>query len=461
MKKVITYGTFDLFHEGHYKLLERAKGLGDYLIVGVTSEHYDESRGKLNIIDSLMERIENVQRTGFADEIIIEDYKGQKLEDILKYQVDIFTIGSDWEGAFDYLRDYCEVVYLPRTRNISSSQLRCKNAQMIRFGVIGTGRISNRFVPEARYVSGANVDGVFNPHLDHARDYAEHHKLAFYTDKEEELYDKVDAIYIATPHGTHYEYVKHALEHGKHVLCEKPLVLKREQAEELYLMAKERGLVLMECLKTAHAPGFIRMLNLAKCGIIGNIKDVEACFTRLTSPDLREMTDIECGGSFTEFGSYNLLAIFKLLGMNYNDVQFEYFSAENTVDIYTKAYFKYDNCIATSKTGLGVKSEGQLLISGTKGYIKVEAPWWKTENYEVCYEDFKKNEKYFVKFLGDGLRYVVSDFMMTIYGHDKNGYKLTPEESIAMAELMEKFLQIRSTARSACDESHFSRKNVL
>ena len=80
MKKVITYGSFDLFHEGHYNLLKRAKALGDYLIVGVTTEQYDESRGKLNIVDSLDKRIENVRQTGFADEIIVEDHPGQKVE---------------------------------------------------------------------------------------------------------------------------------------------------------------------------------------------------------------------------------------------------------------------------------------------------------------------------------------------------------------------------------------------
>ena len=82
MKKVITYGSFDLFHEGHYNLLKRAKALGDYLIVGVTTEQYDESRGKLNIVDSLDKRIENVRQTGFADEIIVEDHPGQKVEDV-------------------------------------------------------------------------------------------------------------------------------------------------------------------------------------------------------------------------------------------------------------------------------------------------------------------------------------------------------------------------------------------
>ena len=120
MIKVITYGTFDLFHEGHYRLLKRAKALGDYLIVGVTTESFDEARGKLNVMDSIMTRIENVKKTGFADEVIVEDHVGQKVEDIQKYGVDIFAIGSDWVGYFDYLKEFCEVVYLPRTEGISS-----------------------------------------------------------------------------------------------------------------------------------------------------------------------------------------------------------------------------------------------------------------------------------------------------------------------------------------------------
>ena len=139
MVKVITYGTYDYLHYGHIQLLKRAKALGDYLIVGVTTEHYDESRGKMNVVDSLMDRIENVRKTGFADEIIIEDHVGQKTEDIIKYGVDIFTVGSDWTGVFDFLRDYCEVVYLERTKDISSTMLRAKKYNIIRLGIIGTG----------------------------------------------------------------------------------------------------------------------------------------------------------------------------------------------------------------------------------------------------------------------------------------------------------------------------------
>ena len=124
MVKVITYGTYDLLHYGHIRLLERAKALGDYLIVGVTTDDFDKTRGKINVQQPLMERVESVKATGIADEIIIEEYEGQKIDDIRRYGVDIFTVGSDWEGKFDYLKEYCKVVYLERTQGISSTEVR-------------------------------------------------------------------------------------------------------------------------------------------------------------------------------------------------------------------------------------------------------------------------------------------------------------------------------------------------
>ena len=124
MIKVITYGTYDLLHYGHRRLLERAKALGDYLIVGVTSDDYDKARGKINDKQTLMERMEAVKATGLADKVIVEEYEGQKIDDIKRYGADIFTVGSDWEGKFDFLKDYCDVVYLPRTPEISTTQIK-------------------------------------------------------------------------------------------------------------------------------------------------------------------------------------------------------------------------------------------------------------------------------------------------------------------------------------------------
>ena len=443
MKTIITYGTFDLFHEGHYNILKRAKELGDYQIVGVTSEYYDTMRGKLYVVESLMERVEHVRESGFADQIIIEDHVGQKIEDIQKYHVDTFVIGSDWLGKFDYLKEYCEVIYLDRTKGVSSTMRRAENFELIRIGVVGCGRIANRFVPEARYVSGFHVEGVYNPHIESAESFAEKHELDFASDEYEKFLQRVNSVYIASPHHTHYKYAKKAIECGKHVLCEKPMVLSKAEAEELFSLAKEKNVVLMEAIKTAYTPGFVRLLGMAKSGLIGRIVDVEACFTKLTQDSVREIKDKEYGGSFTELASYTLLPIIKLMGMDYTDITFDVLENSSGVDGYTKAYLHYADGVATSKTGLKVKSDGHLLIAGTNGYIMVKAPWWKTSEFEICYEDFTKNEKVFTKFQGEGLRYEISDFVSAINGYRKEDFKLTKQESIVIAEIMEKFLKYR------------------
>lgn len=447
MKKVITYGTFDLFHEGHYSLLKRAKALGEYLIVGVTTEHFDEQRGKLNVMDSLMERIEHVKKTGFADEIIIEDHEGQKIEDIQKYKIDIFAIGDDWKGTFDYLKSFCSVVYLERTPGISSTVLRKQKFSIVRAGIVGTGRIAPRFLAEANFVSGISVCSAYNPHRESAERFAKKHRLEGYCGAFEEFLGTVDAIYIASPHETHYGYAKRALLAGKHVLCEKPLALTRGQAEELFVLAQEKRLVLMEGIKTAYCPGFVQLVNAAKSGKIGEVRDVEACFSRLTAPNLREMKDRDYGGAFMEFGSYTLLPALKLFGPGYESVEFDSIPAGNGVDLYTKAQLKYKEGFALSKTGIGVKSEGQLLVAGTEGYILAEAPWWLTKKFEIHYEDPDKVELFTPPFMGDGLRYEISSFVSRIHGRGGQEFKLTKEESLVMAEVVERFMEKRKRER--------------
>ena len=440
MTRVITYGTFDLFHEGHYRLLKRAKALGDYLIVGVTTEAYDKTRGKLNVVDSLMTRIENVRKAGFADEIIIEEASGQKVGDIQKYHADIFAIGSDWVGQFDYISDYCKVVHIERTKNISSTMLREQNRQLQKIGIIGSGRIAERFIPESKLVSGISVQGIYNPNRESAERFAGKWEIDTYAGIEE-FYEDVDSVYIASPHQTHYSYIKEALEHGKHVLCEKPMVLKKRQAEELFSYAKEHGLVLFEGLKTAYCPGFEKLMGMACSGMIGNVRYIDACFTKLEDENVRELTDKIYGGSFTELGSYCLLPIIKLFGTDYNELRFDTICNEDGLDIFTKTSLTFPKGIATATCGLGVKSEGRLLIAGTKGYIVAEAPWWKTTYFEIHYEDSSRVDKYSERFLGDGLRYEIRDFLNLISGNDKSDFKLTRGMSIAMVGIMEKFLE--------------------
>jgi len=440
MKKVITYGTFDLLHQGHINLLRNAKALGDYLIVGVTSESYDQYRGKLNVRQSVLERIEAVRKTGFADEIVVEEYEGQKIDDIVRMGVDIFTIGSDWVGRFDYLREYCQVVYLERTKGVSSTQIRDQLYEGIRFGVVGCGRIANRFIVESKFVSGVSVEGVFNVRESSAKAFCDRHELSFYSTEYEDFLAQINAVYIASPHGTHYDYAKRALLAGKHVLCEKPMVLKKEQAEELFALAKSKGLVLIEAMKTAYCPGFQRLVSCAKSGKIGKVVSVDAAFSKLVPGHVREMQNNGVGGSMYELGTYPLLAIFKLLGWNYSDLRFNVYRGETEgVDLFTRVDIRYPEAMATAKVGLGVKTEGSLVISGTRGYIYVPAPWWKTDYFELRYEDLAETEKCFYKFSGDGLRYEIMEFLNRVNSGSMD--EAACGLSVAVAGVMEQFAQ--------------------
>ncbi len=460
MKKVITYGTFDLFHQGHYNLLKRAKELGDYLIVGVTTEHFDEARGKINVVDSIIDRIENVRKTGFADMIIVEDHEGQKIEDIQKYGVDIFTVGSDWVGIFDYLNSFCKVVYLDRTPNISSTILRENQFKIVRIGIVGTGRIAPRFVSESKYVSGLIIECAYNPVEDSARRFEKREKIKCYTESYNDFLECVDAVYIASPNETHYNYAKLAIEAGKHVLSEKPLSFTKRESEELYSEAKEKNVVLMEAVKAAYCPGFQQLINVAKSGKIGDIVDVEASFTRLADPNSRERQDGLYGGAFLEFGPSVLLPVIKLMGKDYGSVSFDSIYDDNGVDLYTKVNIRYPKGFATVKTGVGVKTEGQLVVSGTKGYIIAQSPWWLMRQFDVRYEDPSKIEHFEPRFQGDGLRYEISDFVSKINGTDKKDYKLTAGESVIMSEFVEMFMEKRKKGEDCESGNSVCKRNI-
>ncbi len=324
----------------------------------------------------------------------------------------------------------------------------------MKLGIIGTGRIAERFALEAHreeYAKRLVISCVYNPHIDSASLFAASNKIAEYTDDLKRFNDKCDAVYIASPHGTHAQYVRIMLENGKNVLCEKPLALTKRESEELYELAARKGLVLIEAVKTAYCPGFMELVKKAKSGVIGKIRDVEASFTRLTLSNTREYTDSIYGGSFTEFGSYNMLPIFELLGADCRSVSFMSQKAENGVDVYTKALFEFENSFAAAKCGLAVKSEGQLLISGEKGYILAKSPWWLTKSFEVRFEDAGRIETYEYPFKRGGLSYELEAFITAANGQSDSTQKellsRQREISIASAGVMEAFLKKRADER--------------
>ncbi|SFA99447.1 Glycerol-3-phosphate cytidylyltransferase [Lentibacillus halodurans] len=123
MKKIITYGTFDLLHPGHITLLRRAKEMGDYLIVGVSTDEFNRKKNK-EAYHHFDNRKVIVEAIRYVDKVIPETNWDQKIDDIIQYDIDLFVMGNDWDGEFDFLKRYCDVIYLPRTKGISSSKIK-------------------------------------------------------------------------------------------------------------------------------------------------------------------------------------------------------------------------------------------------------------------------------------------------------------------------------------------------
>lgn len=314
----------------------------------------------------------------------------------------------------------------------------------MRIGIIGTGRIAARFADTALTgIESTYISCVYNPREESAVRFIQQHNIQACTADWDEFVDNIDAAYVASPHETHYEYSRKLLLSGKHVLCEKPAALKKEQVRELIDIAQNNQLVYMEALKTAYCPGYKALIKIAESGRIGRIVEVEAAFSRLTPLNTREYKDDDCNGSFLEFGSYTLLPVLTLLGCEYDDVTFRTVRAQNGVDAYTKAFIEYkDEYIdktAIVKTGLGAKTEGQLVVTGTNGYILAKSPWWLTKEFEVRYENPGKIERYRFGYEGTGLCYEVREFVHRIKNNDKKTVDISDNISIAMAGVMERF----------------------
>lgn len=438
MVKVITYGTYDLFHYGHQRLLERAKALGDYLIVGVTADDFDKARGKINVEQSLMERIEAVKRTGLADEVIVEEYEGQKIDDIQRYDVDIFAIGSDWIGKFDYLNEYCKVVYLDRTQGVSSTELRAER-NVVKLGLVGKYSGVYKYAKESTYVNGLKVVGAFVDDKDKYRE--EFPEVEYLVDSYDELLNHVDAVYVVSHPTQHYAHIKQALLKKKHVLCESPVVLNVSQYYELLALAKQQDVILMDAIKTAYSMAYNRLILLLKGGKIGRIVSVDAICTSLK--DLQDSDYSNLGDKWNTicaWGPTALLPVFQLLGSGYKckSITSSIIDKAQRFDVFTKISFTYNHSVASIKVGKGVKSEGELIISGTEGYVYVPAPWWKTDFFEIRYEESNRNKRYFYQLEGEGIRYELVQFMKSIESGRPSFY-IQPLTTLAIIQTIEDF----------------------
>lgn len=436
MKKVITYGTYDLLHYGHVALLERAKKLGDYLIVGVTSDAFDKGRGKLNVQQSVVERIEAVKATGLADEIIVEEYEGQKISDIKKYNVDIFAIGSDWLGKFDYLNEWCQVVYLKRTEGISSTEIRANKNPIIRMGIVGTNNPVERVLVETKFVNGLDVVGLFAENTDEAKKLSNKYEIQMYENMVA-MFADVDAVYVVQSINKHSEIIKKALNQKCHVLCESPIFMKESEAKQAFKLAHEKKVVLFEAIKTMFFPAFEHLMLIVNSGAIGGIRDVEVSCSNIPQ-NIEKIENNKFQGSMYDWGSIALAPIIKILGTDYQKCTMYNFT-KNDYNYFVKGILEYEHATATFKAGKGIKTEGNMIITGTKGYIYVPAPWWKTDYFEIRFEDLRETKKYFYKYDGEGFRYELLEFIKMINEDSDENYFYSEKEILSIVKLIEQF----------------------
>ena len=429
MRTVITYGTFDLFHQGHYNILKRAKEEGDFLIVGVTGETYDAERGKLSVQDSLATRIENVKKTGFADKIIVEEYLGQKIHDIIKYHVDVFVIGSDWKGKFDHIGKYCEIKYLERTKNISSTQLRQETLNIYNYGIVTDDINDSDAVQEPKAVSGIHIESSFSENIETAHKFAERYELnQGYSDYDEFL-DSVDIVSIKVPRKDRTRYLEAAINNGKHVICDLPVTLDREEQQRIDDLAKEKGSVFFGNVLTIHQQAFGQLLWMARGNLIGDLISIKCSISK-------KMFAGETYFDFIDLAYYPVCAIVKILGLDYNNCSVNLVRNEDGEITYGIISFSFENSVAVCEISMDFDADCEMTILGTKGEIYVPEDWWRMGYFKYKNADDPRTKHYSSNFEGNGFRYLVQSFMQEIRSNRSDAARITEEESAVILKVL-------------------------
>ena len=273
------------------------------------------------------------------------------------------------------------MIYLPRTDGISSSDVRNRR-NTIRLGIVGYSSYVNKIACEASYVNGIDVEGLWSSEDFAAPVKNTKFKHIFHT--YEDMLISVDAVYIHEYPRMHYKLIKKALLKGKHVICTAPVAMSDAEYNELASLADAKHCVLMDAIKTAYSTAYQRLLRLLQSGNIGEIISVQTTCTSLSELSAEK---IKRWGSLNEWGPIALLPVFQILGTEYRNISYTTRLGSNDAgDSFTNINLLYDHATAHIMVGSGVKSEGEMIISGTKGYVYVPAPWWKMDYFELRFE---------------------------------------------------------------------------
>lgn len=372
-----------------------------------------------------------MRKTGLADEIIIEEYQGQKINDIIKYNIDLLVVGSDWRGKFDYLKNYCDVMYLERTKNISSTKIRSEGT-IFNIGVVTDDINDNGIVSETKFVSGLHVERVYSDEPDVAEAFRDKYELdSCWTDYDEFLSD-LDIVYIKCSQKLRADYIERAIEQNKYVISDTPMTLSPERLQELFDKAKEHQVVLVERLTLVYLRAFNQLVWHVHSNLVGDIISVKCAICQ---------DDFEGGKSFNETVSHAIGAIIKLLGRECLDVSTNAVTDAQGNFVYDVITMKYKNALASIEIGSTVDVEDELVIIGSGGRVTIPNDWWNTGYFEAKIEGNEFLKRYSFNFEGNGLRYLLQELLIMIRDKRTECTRLFYDESLLLSEILKRINQ--------------------
>ena len=335
----------------------------------------------------------------------------------------------------------------------------------MQIGIMGTGSTAEIMAEIVSKSREYDLTCIYDTRIDDAQAFAKRFHVGTSTFDMDVVAGSCDIVYISAENSCREELVKKMLDEGKHILCQAPISMSKKTAEELYDMATDKGLVLMETTGSLYTPGFAKLIEILKSGVIGSVMDIEVSFSRLIPTNEREHTFPE-GGSFETFGNFVLSPVLRILGTEYKDAYINAVYGLNGIDTYTKVTLKYDHAQATVKTATAVMSDDALTITGSMGCIYVKSPWYLMRKFTIKSYDDKNNATIYNECDGNGFTYDLAEFRRRVAAigrnhltdhMSENNYEevkkqvicsdsftlLTTRESLAATAVIEKFVSQR------------------
>ena len=309
---------------------------------------------------------------------------------------------------------------------------------MIRFGVIGAGQIAHTFSKAIACTEGI-LYGIASRDIEKARLYQKEYGYQVAYSSYEELVedDLVDCIYVATPHGLHYEHMKLALTHGKHVLCEKSFTINANQAEEIFRLAKEHNVFVMEAMWTRFLPTMIELKETLNSNIIGNIEkiDITFGFQAMLKPKNRLFDPKMGGGALLDIGVYPLTIAHMFLGLPTSfDTKADL--NDHVFDMSHEITLHYENALVNISCALNQELENKVYIYGSKGYVVIDL-FWRTEKADIYDLNHQLIKTIAHPHLNNGFEYEIKEVISCIKNNNKESKVMTHQITIDIMKLMD------------------------